>query len=81
MTFNKQYTSKLKIKNKITLSDGDAIGGGFIFRNENTQHFDQRTSVPVPVPILHNINLVWKIYAGLGEFRMQIRFRPRPSRN
>jgi hypothetical protein len=40
-----------------------AIGGGFIFRNENTQRFDQHASVPVPVPILRSINLVRKVYA------------------
>jgi hypothetical protein len=47
----------------ISLGDGEAIGGGFIFRNEITQRFDQHASVPVPVPILRNINLIRNVYA------------------
>lgn len=46
-----------------SLGDGEAIGGGFIFRNEITQRFDQLASVPVPVPTLRNINLVQNVKA------------------
>ena len=50
-------------KKNISLRDGEAIGGGFILRNENTQRFDQHASVPVPVPILRNIDLVRNVCA------------------
>jgi hypothetical protein len=54
------YVTSYVFKN-ISLRDGEAIGGGFIFRNKNTQRFDQHASVPVPVPILRNIDLVRKV--------------------
>ena len=47
----------------LSLRDGEAIGGGFIFRNKIAQRFDQHASVPVPVPILRNINLIRNVYA------------------
>jgi hypothetical protein len=46
-----------------SLRDGEAIGGGFYFRNKIAQRFDQHASVPVPVPILRNINLMRNVYA------------------
>jgi hypothetical protein len=48
--------------NKTSLSDGDAIGGGLSFKNESPPRLDRHTSVPVPVPILQNINFVQQIY-------------------
>jgi hypothetical protein len=47
----------------ISHRDRDDIGGGFIFRNKIAQRFDQHASVPVPVPILRNINLIRNVYA------------------
>jgi hypothetical protein len=57
ITIRKQNISDILCSIKISLSDGDAIGGGFIFQNENTPHFDRHTSVPVPIK--QNINFVY----------------------
>jgi hypothetical protein len=35
----------------------------FIFRNKIAQRFDQNASVPVPVPVIRNINLIRNVYA------------------